>query len=109
MSIESKYISNVFLYLRSLREGGVYSRQAEIHYLFQSLVIPNLTDGLPSVLCRAYPGGTLLYKLDGYVPPHRIGFLGRFVGLELGMAIIISLFSNFKIIIIISIIFEHHR
>ena len=41
MSIESKYISNVFLYLRSLRKEGY--TQAEIHYLFQSLVIPNLT------------------------------------------------------------------
>ena len=57
MCIESKYISNVFLYLRSLRKEGY--TQAEIHYLFQSLVIPNLTYGLPStvLLVQSLPGG----------------------------------------------------
>ena len=63
MSIESKYISNVFLYLRSLRKEGY--TQAEIDYLFQSLVIANLTYGLPStaLLVLSLPGGTLLCKL----------------------------------------------
>ena len=63
MSIESKYISNVFLYLRSLRKKGY--TQAEIDYLFQSLVIANLTYGLPStaLLVLSLPGGTLLCKL----------------------------------------------
>ena len=104
MSIESKYISNIFLYLRSLTKER--HTQAEIHYLFQSLVIPNLTYGLPStvLLLRSLTGGggTLLYKQYRYVPPHRVGCLGGFVlktgvhfahfGLELGMVIIISLF-----------------
>ena len=66
MSIESKYISNIFLYLRSLRKEGY--TQAEIHYLFQSLVIPNLTYGVPStvllraLLMQSLPGGySLIY------------------------------------------------
>ena len=31
-----------------------------------------------------YPGGTPLYKLYRYVPPHRVGFLRRF-GLKTGI------------------------
>ena len=72
MSMESKYISNVFLYLRSLRKEGY--TQAEIHYLFQSLVIPNLTYGLPSVLCRAYPGVPSYISYMGMCHPIGLGF-----------------------------------
>ena len=101
LSIESKYISNVFLYLRSLRKEGY--TQAEIHSLFQSLVIPNLTYGLPStvLLMQSLPGAVLSYICYmGICRPHWVGFLGPFVlktgirfahfGLELGVVIIIS-------------------
>ena len=111
MCIESKYISNVFLYLRSLRKEGY--TQAEIHYLFQSLVIPNLTYGLPStvLLVQSLPGGVLSYI--GYT--HRAGCLGRFV-LKKGIhfrpilvwnwvwLLLFHCFLNFIIIVIISII-----